>query len=357
MPDRRNRKGDYLYLSIYKELKNEILQGAYKEGDFFPPERILKERFGTTHVTVRNALSLLVEEGYIERYSGKGTVVVFSGEIEEIQKQQPIGLRTVQLIIPDMEYFHMELLKDLSRECISLNADLQISVYNGDSLLEENLVREALSVEGSLLVYEPSAQGLSAANHDFLFGRTLLLNSPDPDFGLPEIRQDFIQGGRDSIAFVKRLGYEEIAFVGWDRTYRGSRLLEGYLQGLASLNLSSPPTLQADGMGLREGGYDACLRIMRTHPSCRAFLCANDLSAGGVMNYLKDAGLEDGGGYTVIGCGNNPFAEVLELTSLDLNSFRIGQIFRTLLAEYSEQGEIGQAVYEIKTKLVLRKYS
>ena len=67
----------YLYEKIYLELKNEILAGTYAEGDWFPPERTLKDRFGTTHLTVRNALAKLVLEGYIERYSGKGTIVKF----------------------------------------------------------------------------------------------------------------------------------------------------------------------------------------------------------------------------------------------------------------------------------------
>ena len=62
--------------------------GDYQKGDFFPPERLLKERFGTTHVTVRNALSLLMEEGYIERCSGKGAVVVFSSKKEEDKKKK-----------------------------------------------------------------------------------------------------------------------------------------------------------------------------------------------------------------------------------------------------------------------------
>jgi DNA-binding GntR family transcriptional regulator len=34
--------------------------------------------FATTHLTVRNALAKLVQEGYIERFSGKGTLVIYS---------------------------------------------------------------------------------------------------------------------------------------------------------------------------------------------------------------------------------------------------------------------------------------
>ena len=68
----------YLYEKIYAELKEEILSGKYRKGDWFPPERVLKSRFSTTHLTVRNALAKLVLEGYIERYSGKGTLVLYS---------------------------------------------------------------------------------------------------------------------------------------------------------------------------------------------------------------------------------------------------------------------------------------
>ena len=79
MSEKSEKKGAYLYLTIYEALKESIVSGKYRKGDTFPPERLLKDQYGTTHVTVRNALSLLVEEGYIERYSGKGTVVVYSG--------------------------------------------------------------------------------------------------------------------------------------------------------------------------------------------------------------------------------------------------------------------------------------
>ena len=78
----------YLYEKIYAELKEEILSGKYKKGDWFPPERVLKNRFNTTHLTVRNALAKLVLDGYIERYSGKGTVVLYSrGRPSETRRQ------------------------------------------------------------------------------------------------------------------------------------------------------------------------------------------------------------------------------------------------------------------------------
>ena len=77
----------YLYEQIYSELKEEILSGKYHKGDWFPPERVLKDRFNTTHLTVRNALAKLVLEGYIERYSGKGTLVIYSRDTTSAAKR------------------------------------------------------------------------------------------------------------------------------------------------------------------------------------------------------------------------------------------------------------------------------
>lgn len=56
-------------------LRKEIFTGAYKAGDPFPSERELAERFGTSRITVRKALTVLAREGWIEVVQGKGNIV------------------------------------------------------------------------------------------------------------------------------------------------------------------------------------------------------------------------------------------------------------------------------------------
>lgn len=363
MSDKGNKKSDFLYLNIYKELKDEILKGEYQEGDSFPPERLLKDRFGTTHVTVRNALSLLVEEGYIERYSGKGTIVVYtgsstaaasvSGKISDIKKHSP----SVRIVLPLIDSSNEDFLDIISRECVSRNIDLSISLYHEDQALENSLVKQAFSREGVLLIYEPSIQGVKNNLIPSIAKHTLLLNPSETVSDYTEIHFNLIRGAYDAVLFMNRLGYDEIAYIDWERTFRGENLLEGYFQGLKKMNLISHPSLRVNGMGLSEGGADACRRILNHHSSCRAFLCANDLSAGGVQNYLEGIGLESGKDFTVIGCGNHAFSEVLGISSMDLNRSRTGQILRTILTEYCDEGELTLSHYEVKPELVLRKYS
>ena len=56
-------------------LRKDILAGKYPVGSRFHSENELSEQYDISHVTVREALNTLVNEGFIIRSQGKGTFV------------------------------------------------------------------------------------------------------------------------------------------------------------------------------------------------------------------------------------------------------------------------------------------
>ena len=66
---------DTLYKSIYKELKKKIIDGVYKIDDCLPSEEVLTKQYFTSRITIKKAMELLVNEGYIVRHPGRGTYV------------------------------------------------------------------------------------------------------------------------------------------------------------------------------------------------------------------------------------------------------------------------------------------
>ena len=56
-------------------LRSRILHGEWAPGDAIPPEALLAKTCGVALGTMRQALSLLVSEGLLERRHGKGTYV------------------------------------------------------------------------------------------------------------------------------------------------------------------------------------------------------------------------------------------------------------------------------------------
>lgn len=70
----------YLYEHIYEEIKNDILNGKYKNGSKLPSKRNLSEQYSVSVITVENALSQLIAEGYINPVERSGYYVSFSGD-------------------------------------------------------------------------------------------------------------------------------------------------------------------------------------------------------------------------------------------------------------------------------------
>jgi GntR family transcriptional regulator len=66
-------------LPLYSQLREGLLallkDGQFEEGDSFPTERELVQKYGVSRITVRRALDELVREGYLIARQGKGTFV------------------------------------------------------------------------------------------------------------------------------------------------------------------------------------------------------------------------------------------------------------------------------------------
>ncbi|OZM58631.1 GntR family transcriptional regulator [Lottiidibacillus patelloidae] len=78
----------HLYLQVIDHLKKDINGGEYKEGEKLPSEFILSKKLGISRATLREALRILEDEGFVTRRHGVGTFVnakpLFTSGIEEL---------------------------------------------------------------------------------------------------------------------------------------------------------------------------------------------------------------------------------------------------------------------------------
>lgn len=65
------------YYKIYEELLNEIRSGKYQENDRFPSDTELVKKYKVSRGTVREAIKLLLQQGFLVREQGKGTFVTY----------------------------------------------------------------------------------------------------------------------------------------------------------------------------------------------------------------------------------------------------------------------------------------
>ncbi len=64
-----------LFQQVMDSIKDDVDSGKYQTGDRIPSEDELSEMFSVSRITVRRAVSELVDRGYLTKVRGKGTFV------------------------------------------------------------------------------------------------------------------------------------------------------------------------------------------------------------------------------------------------------------------------------------------
>ncbi|PLR99278.1 trehalose operon repressor [Bacillus sp. T33-2] len=64
------------YLTIYNSIVDQIKSGEIPPNTLLPSENELKDQFDTSRETIRKALNLLSQNGYIQKLRGKGSMVI-----------------------------------------------------------------------------------------------------------------------------------------------------------------------------------------------------------------------------------------------------------------------------------------
>ncbi len=77
---------DFKYLAFYNEIKRKIIEKEYLEGNMLPSETQFMAKYNISRITVRNALALLEQEGYVYRIQGKGCYVAGNFRQQSLDK-------------------------------------------------------------------------------------------------------------------------------------------------------------------------------------------------------------------------------------------------------------------------------
>jgi len=64
-----------LYYQLSEQIHEQIREGHLKPGDTLPSEREICEKYNLSRGTIRQAINLLVNKGYVSRKQGKGTII------------------------------------------------------------------------------------------------------------------------------------------------------------------------------------------------------------------------------------------------------------------------------------------
>lgn len=146
-----------IYLKIHDILQKRIANSEYETGELIPTELELSKEFNVSRVTIRKALEILKEEGYISQKAGYGTIALkkdnvgnftlvrsVSSQIDELGKTFKTTKLEVNLINPTTEQQELFRLNSLTR--LYKITRVRSSTYEEPVILSEIYLKSAVKI-------------------------------------------------------------------------------------------------------------------------------------------------------------------------------------------------------------------
>jgi DNA-binding LacI/PurR family transcriptional regulator len=201
------------YRHIYNFLLEAIVGGKLSPGDKVPSEKELCNQFQVSRITSKRALGLLTEQGYINRFPGRGSFVAqqFTARGQAIRSGRAIGY-----VVSDFsDNFGTRLLFTIEKVCEELGYHL-ILKRTRESITEEAAAISSLTamgVDGLLLVpvhgeyYNEEILKLILEKKPLAFVDRKMRGLSAPSFST-----DNIAAAKTGAEYLLNLGHRNIAF-------------------------------------------------------------------------------------------------------------------------------------------------
>jgi DNA-binding LacI/PurR family transcriptional regulator len=359
----RKRPATPKYQKVLDQLESEILGGKYPPGAKLPSEAGLSKRFNTSRITVGRAVSELRRRGLIDRRAGSGTYV----RTPVVDDRLLFGL-----LIPNLG--HTEIFEPICQGMAEARRD------GGHALLWGHAASAAASKEtqASLLCeqfIERNVSGVFFAPLEFsrtkdvvnrriaesldgagipvvLLDRCFLAYPHRSKFDLVGI--DNRRAGYMITEHLLNLGARRVAFVYHpDSAWTVDARIAGYREAMFA---SGAPLHRALVNRLDAQSEDETRRMM-ADVAPEAIVCANDRTAGHLMQTLLKLGVRIPEDVRIAGFDDVDYASMLPvpLTTIRQPCREIGEAALTTMLERIRQPELPARDILLACELVVRR--
>jgi GntR family transcriptional regulator, arabinose operon transcriptional repressor len=352
---------------VFDELQKEIATGKYQAGQKLPSEAALVRRFGASRTTVGRAVRDLRQHGLVDRRAGSGTYVR-----PPQSRDSPPGL-TFGLLIPDLGR------TDIFEPICQGMADTPEAAEH--ALLWCNTASGGVSATGEEQASQFCQQFISRAVSGVFFAPFESLGPEDQTNrrivnALDQARIPVVLLDRDFLPYPRRsrhdlvgidnrragfmaaqhlldLGCRRLAFLSYPCTAATvDERIAGYREALMMRGLPIDPSfvhrLPADDL---EG-----VRIMMATLKPDGFVCANDRTAGRLMQTLISLGTRIPQDVRIVGIDDITYASLLPvpLTTVHQPCREIGIAAMTTMLERIRRPGMAARDVLLETNLVIR---
>ena len=322
------------YVQIASSLRSKILDGNYQSTKRLPTEMEFAKTYNVNRQTVRKALSLLIEEGLIERRQGSGSYV------KDIKLTHNTSIAIVATYIND--YIFPSILQDAQN--VFANKGFSTMLYcthnkvNEEREILKNIIRDPVSG----LIVEGTKSALPNPNID-LYKKLDEMSIPvifihGSYAALPNvacIADDNVHGGYFLTNYLLKKGHKKIAAIFKNDDIQGHERYLGFLSAFRDAGLPLPDSkilwyTTEEKMQILNGGDVSLLQkfTSQVRGDVTAVVCYNDEIAYPLINVLLANGVRVPEDIAVVSFDNSSYSDLcsVKITSLAHGSKHIGRI-------------------------------
>jgi DNA-binding LacI/PurR family transcriptional regulator len=284
-----------LYQQIADDIKAKIVAGKFKVGDSIGSHADLTKQYAVSVITVKKALSDLIDAGYLYSRVGKGTFVARKSVPVDLSNQKTIGLVLRALKNP----FFSLIAHGAETRADELGYNILLSSSVGRADKEENQIHHFKTIGADGLVIASMSHTYRATEeikrlHRSGFPYVMVSYIHETEFWY--VGTDNAKGAFLATEHLIKRGCKTIGYVTGGEGNLLSKLRQsGYEDALHRHNRRASKTWIFDINGKKdryEAGYETGLKFSSLSKKPDALFVYSDVVALGVMQALIDSGLK-----------------------------------------------------------------
>lgn len=349
-----------LYKQIAIHIKKEIGNGVYEVGEKIPSQRELADRYDVSMITVKKAISDLINEEILYSRVGKGTFVARKTRRSKLSDVGSIGLVLSDLKSP---YFSL-ITHGVEKEVSNQDYNLLISNTSGEFEEEERQIQryQEMGVSGMIIAsmsHEYKADDGIRRIHDEGYPYTVVSYIADED--IYHVGTDQEGGAYIATNHMIDHGYQEIGYLcAEEGNLLGEVRRRGYERAMLKHNLEIDEEYiycfpYAGEWKDEKSGYTIGGQMLENGSLPEAMFIYNDLGALGFQKAMLEAGLRIPDDIAIIGFDDIERSRYcsVPLTTIRQPTERIGQLaVKKVIAQIN--GERPEVRTILRPELVIR---
>ena len=334
---RMTENGKPKYFTLMEELKEEIISGRIQPGEKLPSENQFTVQYSLSRHTVRKALSLLEQEGYIEACHGKGTFC--SEKMRHMKKSRNIAVVTTYI----SDYIFPRLIQGIDNVLSEQGYSIILKNTGNSRQKEAKCLEELFQKDIDGLIIEPSKSQLSCRHPGlyenlekyqipYIFIQGIYTEMKDK----PHILMDDARGGYLVTKYLLEQGHRRITGFFKADDIQGIQRHKGYVRALQEAGIPYDPDLVVwfHTEDRRSKPSMMVKEMVKTGSLPHGIVCYNDQIAVQVIESLEDCGLQVPKDISVTGYDNSLYAQRgTGITTIAHPQERLGEMAAELILE------------------------